>query len=1017
MGTENAHRAQKAEEALTKHSTLLTVADDTCAALVAELSGMVLHQKRVSEAWASTRIWLLRCREKLAEQDVDMEKATEAMNDLQRQSERQFRSLEKSKRVIAEHQKREQDAKDLHVTHTNDLLHLHSQLQHSQQCAKQESNQRGIADATIAVLSHELIVTIPSRVESFRRRIRSLHGWIAAQSSEHREDIAVLTAEHEITMTHAVTTMDDLHALNAAAGLEIQSRKRKHEFAEAQVHEHATKREELVKELKETFDTCELHVQQLGAEYRARLREKDQELQAATQYGQEQEQRANQLQQQVDHLDGKASRLEQQLRESTADGKTQETIHGAQLDELKRQAIEDKGALDKEIRHWKQRVQEITDQSRIDQDVLREDLRRSAEDASKARNDHSTELQKLKDAFDNAATHASTGHRNVKSQWEEEEQKLRSDVDKLSTELKNAAAEATKTSREHQDETRRIAAEAGVAYSEACTQHDKIKSQLEEEKQELEVEVARLNAAVLKAAEQTQETLHTHQAELQMVADVSTTAQTDFTNTQRTLQTQVSSLSSAFEQILVAFLQRPGLRQRIRNLHRRLASQASQIQLLGSDHATRMDEVLRELNGANCSLLEETRKRKGYEKFVDGITQRNISANSRIQHLESLLTEQQDVTREKSQLVDEFTKRQSCMRQHTLRLGDQVSQARTETVQARERATEEAKDSQGRHATELREVRDAADARQREADDREDRSKNDFTEERKRLAQHVLTAVQSMLHLEERHLSPSILDEFLELEGTCRTSTETIQAQPSGMHTLWGGLLATTDPMIFWLAIRLGGQISLVWPSASIWQAEIPWLISTSRYILQERESVTAKQVCMHLHHLGTISRWMGTASPQGAIMKEALADLGKLEIVNKSAMLMAMQVWANEPGETSWITGPLSSATAAGSTEQVFVLNSDNSDIGNLILMRDPHTDLFCVLQHLGQQDETIVIFEYNDIAECRWAQNETVTLCVKAGSGIPEDLKNIIIQRKLVPGTGVLAWIMNVEDLMRFL
>jgi hypothetical protein len=103
VGTENAHRAQKAEEALTKHSTLVTVADDTCAALVAELSGMVLHQKRVSEAWASTRIWLLRCREELAEKDVDIEKATEAMNDLQRQSERQFRSLEKFKRVIAEH--------------------------------------------------------------------------------------------------------------------------------------------------------------------------------------------------------------------------------------------------------------------------------------------------------------------------------------------------------------------------------------------------------------------------------------------------------------------------------------------------------------------------------------------------------------------------------------------------------------------------------------------------------------------------------------------------------------------------------------------------------------------------------------------------------------------------------------------------------------------------------------------------------------------------------------------------
>lgn len=834
VGIENARQAQRAEEDVKRHSMLLAVADDTCAALVAGLSSIILHQKRVSEAWASTRIWLSTCREKLAKKDEDMEKATETLKDLRYESERKVRSLEKSKRIIAEHQKKEQAMEDMQITQNKDVLHLQSQLQQSRRFEEQQTEQRSIADATIATLAYELIVTIPNRAEGFRRRIRSLHGWIAAQSNEHREDVAVLTAAYETTIARAVTTMDQLHDSIAAAGLEIQSWKQKHEFAEVQVQEDASIREEMVKTLKETSDMCEYNMQQLGARYHARLRDKDQELQKATRYGQEQEQLANQLQQQIDNLNGKVSRLEQQLSESIFDRNTKETIYSAQLDELKRQASDEKDALDNEIRNWKQRIQEITNKSQVDQDALQEDLRRAADNASQAQRNHTTELQMAKDASE--ALEAKANATNM--------------------ELRRVQVESTKS-----------------------------QSALE----------ARLGKAVQ-----------------------------DMTNTKQSLQ-------------------------------------------------------------------QEMKRCSGYERYVDAITRSGRTITLRVEELETISKEQKAAAERNGQRCTDVVKQQSIMQQHIKRLQQQVRVSRNETAHMKQKAIEEAK-----------QVRDAVDARHNEASDSMKRA---FAEAKTNLTDLLLIVLQSTLGLEERRISPSIINDFLELAVACRPSTNIVHAQ------------SFARPIVFWLATRLGSSMIPSWQStASMRQVDLPWFISTSRYLLQESASVTAKQVYIQLHHLSMIVGRTELDISKVVAIRDILGELGKLHIVNKSAMLSAIQEDAHQPGEVSWATNAVLRAKAAETSDTVYVLDSGNSDIGELTLLCDPHTNLFCVLQYLGQQGETAVVFEYADIVECRWSQNDTVILRINTGPAISNDLNNIVIQRKLVTGSGVLGWIMHVEKLVKF-
>lgn len=92
-----------------------------------------------------------------------------------------------------------------------------------------------------------------------------------------------------------------------------------------------------------------------------------------------------------------------------------------------------------------------------------------------------------------------------------------------------------------------------------------------------------------------------------------------------------------------------------------------------------------------------------------------------------------------------------------------------------------------------------------------------------------------------------------------------------------------------------------------------------------------------------------------------------------------------------------------------------NNSDLGDLILLRDPSADLFVILQSPGQESEEVFIFEYSDIVDCYWAQNETLTLHINAASTVPEYLKSVVIQNRLTPGSGVLGWTNHVKDLRR--
>ncbi|MCJ1245396.1 hypothetical protein MMC30_002600 [Trapelia coarctata] len=324
--------------------------------------------------------------------------------------------------------------------------------------------------------------------------------------------------------------------------------------------------------------------------------------------------------------------------------------------------------------------------------------------------------------------------------------------------------------------------------------------------------------------------------------------QTESTNSYSALQAQANSLSEAFQCTFVTFLRTPYLRQRILKLHRRLTNQSTEIKLLQSDYQTREEENLQNMNRVEHSLLEETKKRSGYERYVDSITSSKRSATLRIEELERALKEQRTATERNNQLVNDGAKQQSIMQQHIKHLRHQVSQARAELNQEQERAAEQAKDSLNNHATELKGVRDAAESRQKESSD--DMTRN-FAEGKRSLAQHAL---QPTLGLENSRLSPSIVDEILELEISCPTSTYITHAQPSAVYTCWGGQSVTPNPIIHWLATRLDGSISLLWPpTASAWQMDIPWIISASRYLLQESVSVSAKQLYMQVHLLGII--------------------------------------------------------------------------------------------------------------------------------------------------------------------
>lgn len=193
----------------------------------------------------------------------------------------------------------------------------------------------------------------------------------------------------------------------------------------------------------------------------------------------------------------------------------------------------------------------------------------------------------------------------------------------------------------------------------------------------------------------------TYLSELQKVRDASKAVQTKVNDANqelqrnqtesiiayRALETQTNNLSRAFQYTLVAFLQRPAWHRRIRCLHEGIANQSSQIQLLQLDHQTRLRAALRELDQAKHSLLDETKKRSGYERYVAAISRSNHTAASRTEHLESTIREQRAASERNSILLSEAAKQQSLMQQHIKCLQQQVLQIKEETLHAKQRAT------------------------------------------------------------------------------------------------------------------------------------------------------------------------------------------------------------------------------------------------------------------------------------------------------------------------------------------
>lgn len=179
------------------------------------------------------------------------------------------------------------------------------------------------------------------------------------------------------------------------------------------------------------------------------------------------------------------------------------------------------------------------------------------------------------------------------------------------------------------------------------------------------------------------------------------------------LQAQLESVTEAFKYTFIAFLRTPDLRQRICNIHKRLASQSAAIDHLKSMHQNRLEQALTELSTATDSLHKETAKRRGYKIYLEATSQRTIK------DLKRGMEEQKAANDKNSRLLTEATKLQSFTRQHIGLLHEQVSkakqqvlQAKEETRQGNERACQQTILVQVRHEKELARVQDAANVQQ-----------------------------------------------------------------------------------------------------------------------------------------------------------------------------------------------------------------------------------------------------------------------------------------------------------------
>lgn len=138
-----------------------------------------------------------------------------------------------------------------------------------------------------------------------------------------------------------------------------------------------------------------------------------------------------------------------------------------------------------------------------------------------------------------------------------------------------------------------------------------------------------------------------------------------------------------------------------------------------------------------------------------------------------------------------------------------------------------------RHEEELTRAQEAADAQQRKSNDKEVDLKRQFVEEKRSLACHVLTAIQSTLGLEERRLSSEILDSLIELEAAARVATNVTLTKFFVTRVLFGGPLVT-NPIAYWLATRLGGNVSFIPPPATlVGQRVVPRVLSIGQLLLQ----------------------------------------------------------------------------------------------------------------------------------------------------------------------------------------
>lgn len=465
---ESESRAQAARQEVESERRSLRIADDTCAALVAEVFRMLAHRRTMSKAWLRTKILCSAIRNKLSRRSEDLRLTEHKYRELNYDVARQERALEKGKRVISDTQK---EAENLAAQITS--------LTAEKKNAEKES-ERHMTETVVAAIAAK-----SKAMEELKEIESRLDG-------EHSLDVLALHLEDQLNINNLQTAMQNeanrLQQLVDAGKGEIESLK--HQISVAQVN------------IMETAGSHQADVQQ--------LRRTAADVSAG--------------------YEGELGDLAQQIQDARSTAKDIQTAHRQKTEKVKSDAITAENALKGKIRELQKQNHEAVEEAHIHKSILEKEIQTAAEKTKNDQDQHAAQLEKLKSDANTAQNEANTAYDNVEKRLDQEKCKLKSETARLGLDLLNAAAKAEEASSAHQAELEAVANRLSKALTEANSRHEEARSQLEQKTRDLEATVTQLEGNLKITTDQAREVLLTHQVALQTIRDECIAVQTDISD-------------------------------------------------------------------------------------------------------------------------------------------------------------------------------------------------------------------------------------------------------------------------------------------------------------------------------------------------------------------------------------------------------------------------------------------------------------------------------------------------------